>query len=216
MLTGLDLPVTPGEYCLHTSMRRLRLSDRVRAYVRAKFRHRGTAAQLSKYLTDSPVSHRRLRRNEVSMMFQTGSRKIDLDTLEDIAAFFGTPISELLGVPNSSDLTVEEQRIVHALRVLLPSARAHLLAIAEMLSIEARFVDGPARLPRSKRIPYETAEVPSLADDYDKIQALADGFDELVRHANARRQAAVSRDGIASSRLSVRSARGSHPTKAEE
>ena len=66
-----------------------------------------------------------------------------LDDLDDIAGYFRISIGELLGAAKPGELTGDEQRMVHAFRVLPHAMQDHFLAILEAASIGAR--TGPPR-----------------------------------------------------------------------
>jgi hypothetical protein len=171
---------------------------------------RGAWAALARYLQKTPSAYRTLSGPELSMMFSTGTRGIDLDTLDDLAAFFSVPLSDILGIPNASDLSAEEQRIVHAFRVLHPTTRAHLVAIAEHLSIQVRIMES-RRLPPGKKRVQGHESIPAwisastIAGDYDDIRRLIEHFivelnDALDRAPDAGRQATPSREAVAAPR----------------
>lgn len=116
------------------------MTQRVLGKTRELFRQggRGIQKRLSDYLENSPAAARKLKPPEVTMMFQTGSRGIDIDTLDDVAAFFNMPVADLLGIPSHSDLSALEQRMVIALRLLTPAQQQHFLAIVETMSLHVR------------------------------------------------------------------------------
>jgi hypothetical protein len=163
-------------------MRRLTLSDRVRAFLKERFRTWGTQAALANYLAKSPSSHRRLRTPEISMMFKTGTRSIDLDTLEDVAAFFNVPLAALLGIPDKGDLNQAEQRMVLALRVLPDSLQAHFLAVLETMSLYAHVHGMPtAAAGRKGRLSHASpsASLPASSDYGPLDPALERDLDDI-------------------------------------
>jgi hypothetical protein len=178
---GLDLALTVGEYCPGgAAVKRLTLSDRVRAFVRPRLRERGTSASLLRYLNNSPASHRKLTSPEVSMMFSTGTRRIDFDTLDDVAAFFNVPLAALLGIPEKGDLNQAEQRMVLALRVLPDSLQAHFLAVLETMSLYARVHGQPTALAgRKGPVSHASAELPASSDYGPLSPALERDLDDI-------------------------------------
>lgn len=172
------------------------MSERIRGKLRELFRAggRGTQAQLSKYLNDSPASSRKLKPPEITMMFQTGTRGIDIDTLEDVAAFFNLPVSDLLGIPSHSDLSASEQRMVLALRLLTPAQQAHILAIVETMSLHVRVAQRVTAAVSPGRTRGDSH--PEVPETYQAIIARIDQDLRALEALESRRQATEARDRV--------------------
>jgi len=109
-------------------------SERLRVKLRGLLRERGTAAHLARYAGKPP---------SLISMFLTGARPtaIHLDDLDDLSAYFRLSIGELLGAAKPGELSGDEQRLVHAFRVLPTAARDHFLAVLEQMSVHVASVD---------------------------------------------------------------------------
>jgi transcriptional regulator with XRE-family HTH domain len=114
-------------------------------------------------------------------------RGVRLDDLDGIAAYFRLSIGELLGVSKPGELSGDEQRVVHAFRVLPPNLQDDILGILEGLSIGARFAGtsmpassvshvGQRRAPHGDDLPASNSFGPVDAG----VVAIADEFARRV------------------------------------
>jgi hypothetical protein len=121
--------------------------------------------------------------------FTTNQRPtaIKLDHLDELAGYFRLSIGELLGVSKPGELSGDEQRVVHAFRVLPPNLQDDILGILEGLSIGARFAGtsmpassvshvGQRRAPHGDDLPASNSFGPVDAG----VVAIADEFARRV------------------------------------
>lgn len=142
-LSGQALPFTVSENCDITAaiVPLPTVTDRLRATLNRLFRDR----HFSKTgLAKACGWHA----SGVSMLLN-GERGIHLNKLDAVAGYFGISIGELLGAAKPGELTGDEQRVVHAFRVLPKQMQAHFLALLESASVGATLATRGAISPNT-------------------------------------------------------------------
>jgi hypothetical protein len=96
----------------------------------------GTASRLARYCEGTSG----LSKQDISYFLNrtTGRRGITFDDLDDLSGFFRLSIGELLGDRKPSELSGDEQRLLQAFRVLVPSMQEHVVMLVEHLSLAPR------------------------------------------------------------------------------
>lgn len=92
--------------------------------------------------------------------------QITINDLDNIASYFRVSIGELLGVANPKHLSGDEQRLVHAFRVLPPAVQEHFLALIETASIGATVIQNrfKSAAPGRKRVYKESYSIAHVAE----------------------------------------------------
>lgn len=117
---------------------RLTVTHRLRARLKQLMK-RGDAASLARYSQTSPGGSKILPQNiSYFLNDKTGRIGLDLNDLDDLAAFFSTSIGELVGETKLGNLEGDEQRIVYAYRALPTAVQEHFLAVIELASLAPR------------------------------------------------------------------------------
>jgi hypothetical protein len=119
-------------------MPRTTVTQRLRAKLRTLFRQQGPGSQsaLARFSQHSPGGSGITMTSLSYFLRDTPGRDpIGLDSLDDLAAFFGVSISELLGATTFGQLSGPEQRLIHAFRDLKAPLQAHVLALVEVASV---------------------------------------------------------------------------------
>jgi hypothetical protein len=146
-LARMDLPFTDSEGSGITSSVRVTPYGRFRQKLSDLLLHkRGSKAALASYCKHpaSWVSNLLAPRSD--------DPRPSLDDLDNIAAFFSISVGELLGAAKPGELTGDEQRMVHAFRVLAEPVQIHFLALIEAASIGNRIPAGRKGLQVTSRI----------------------------------------------------------------
>jgi Mn-containing catalase len=101
----------------------------------------GEAAALARYSHQSPAGSRISAQKISYFINKTEGRKgIALDDLDDLAAYFGKSIGELLGSPRAGELSAMEQRMIYSFRALDATRQDQMVSVVEMLSIASTLV----------------------------------------------------------------------------
>lgn len=186
---GITGTVKPGRYPV---------SDRLRGKLRQLLRERGDAARLA-HVTEHSLN--KITKQQLSY-FTTNERPtaIKLDHLDELASFFRLSIGELLGAAKPGELSGDEQRLVHAFRVLPEALKLHVLAVLDQLSVSVRLGNdrttqvGSMLHPGRRRVPDAPATLPSShdvrlgSDDDFTIEQIVDLLDKLRRDRAARQR----------------------------
>jgi len=114
-----------------------RLAARLQQWFRAA-RH-GSQARLVAFSKSRPGGTSISAQNLSYFLNGRRSNPITLDDLDDLAAFFGVSIGELLD-DRSSDLSGDEQRLVWLFRALPPATQRHLLGLLAPAALSPQFV----------------------------------------------------------------------------
>jgi hypothetical protein len=136
------------------------VTERLRQRLRALLRERGTATRLVAYSHGTSA----ISQQAISYFLNNtpGRRGIQLDDLDDLSGFFRVSIGELLGVAKPSELSGDEQRIIQAFRVLVPSMQEHVVMLVEQLSLAPRVERQRLTLHPSEGADITHAPLPTL------------------------------------------------------